>query len=144
MHTIVDQEIINTLKKHSAYVTQNRIAVLKIFLQNHISISVSRIRKLSTVELDRISIYRTLQFFLKKGLIRMVPNSRGNPHYILTDLLQPSSLSSAKDHIVYFICTSCGHTELIEQRSAPVFNKPGNHKVSNCYVVMEGLCSKCK
>lgn len=144
MQSMDDQDIIITLKKHSAYVTQNRIAVLKVFLQSRTSISVSRVRKLAPVALDRISVYRTLQFFLRKGLIQTVPNSRGNPQYILSDFLKPSSLNLTSDQLVYFICNNCGHTELIAQSDPPVFRKPGNHQVNNCYIVLEGLCSKCK
>lgn len=139
-----DQTIILTLKKHSAYVTQNRIAVLKVLSQSQGSISVSRIRKLSPVALDRISVYRTLQFFLKKGLVLIVPNSKGNPHYVLTDFLKIPTGYLPEHQLVYFICNKCGYTERIEQCAEIAFNKPDNHQVANCYIVLEGNCNKCK
>ena len=143
MHLPDDQAIIITLKKHRAYVTQTRIAVLRVLSQTRGSISVSRIRKLSPVALDRVSIYRTLQLFLEKGLILIVPNSRGNPHYILTDFLKMTSANSLENQLVYFICKTCGHTELIEQGDSLIVKRPANHQVNNCYIVLEGICNRC-
>lgn len=137
-----DQVIITTLRKHSAYVTQTRISVLKVLSQSRSSISLSHIRKLSPVALDRVSVYRTLQLFLKKGLIQTVPNSKGNCRYILKEFLNRSSSPSAS-HFVHFICNNCGYTELIEQAVPLVFDKPGNHQVNNCYILLEGICSEC-
>lgn len=143
MHLADEQDIITALKNHNAYVTQTRIAVLKVLSKSQTSISVSRIRKLSPVALDRVSVYRALQLFLRKGLIRTIPNSKGNPQYILSNFLKPPTLTSASDQLVYFVCNHCGYTELIQQNAALKFTKPDKYQVKNWFIVLEGVCTKC-
>lgn len=136
--------IIATLKRHKAYVTQNRIAVLKVLYESRGSISVTRIRKLAPVGLDRVSVYRTVQFLLEKGLVLTVPNSKGNPHYILKEFLKSGPVNATGDHKVFFICNACGYTEMVEQAGPLVFKTPDDHQVKNAYLVLEGSCSKCR
>lgn len=143
MQSIDDNTIIATLRRHGAYVTQTRIAVFKVFLQSQAGITVSRIRQLSSVALDRISAYRTVRFFLNKGLIRAVPHAYGNSHYILTEFIRTSSDGLPADQLVYFICRKCGYTELIEQQVPVVFTRPAMHQVKSCSIILEGECDKC-
>lgn len=143
MHFPNDQAIVNTLRKHSASVTQNRITVLKLLSQSRTGLSMSGILKLSTDVLDRVSVYRAIQLFLKKGLVRIIPVSQGNPRYILSDFLKISSSDSGNQQPVYFICNDCGHTELVEQPSVISIKKTGNHHVKSCYIILEGLCNNC-
>lgn len=144
MNPVTDQTIIAILKEHSAYVTPTRIAVMKVLAENKGGISVSRIRKLSVIGLDRSSVHRTLQFLLKKGLILTVPNSKGNMRYIVKNFVAPKRVLPGKDPLVYFVCSKCGATELIEQATALSIKVPDNYQVNKSNVVLEGLCDKCK
>lgn len=139
-----DQMIISTLRKHKAYVTRNRIAVLKVLYESEGSISVSRIRKSAAVGLDRVSVYRTLQFLLEKGLVLAIPSSKGNPHYMLTETVKHASTDLCKDPLVYFSCTKCGFTEPVEQMENFHFPQLQKHKINNCYIVFQGICNNCK
>lgn len=144
MHLPEHHHIIEILRKHNSYVTQPRIAVLKVISQTKGSLSLSGIIKLSPVELERTTVYRTLQYFLAKGIIVNIPNPRGNPRYIFADLLRLTSDGPVKDRLVYFLCEKCGYTEMIEQNTTTDFAIPGRFEITRSYIVFEGRCHHCK
>lgn len=143
MNTVNDQTIITTLREHNAYVTQNRIAVLKVLSEAKGSVSVARIRKLSLSRLDRVSIYRTLNFLIQKGLILSMPGPKGNLHYVLKDNIT-RHLSTGRSQIIHFTCSKCGCTEITE--SSIPFNTglPDQYVISKSHIILEGVCSKCR
>jgi Fur family ferric uptake transcriptional regulator len=141
MHPLNDHTIMHMLKELGVYVTQNRVAVLKIFLQCPGAISVSRICKLSAIKLDRVSVYRTLQAFVDKNLILLVPNAQGKPHYIL----KANPGLAHQNGAAFFICASCGDSELLSDTVEINHNHlPGHHIVKTQYLVLEGFCQKCQ
>jgi|GEM_PF-966383 len=141
MHPLNDHTIIHMLKELGVYVTQNRVAVLKVFLQCSGAISVSRIRKLAAIKLDRVSVYRTLQAFVDKKLILIVPNAQGKPHYIL----KANPGLAHQNGAAFFICTGCGDSELLPDTVEINHDHlSGYHIVKSQYLVLEGFCQKCQ
>jgi Fur family ferric uptake transcriptional regulator len=143
MHLLNDHTIIAALKDLGVNITQNRIAVLKVLMQCTGAVSVANIRKLAHIKLDRVSVYRTLQEFLNKGFLQVVPSASGIPHYTITAAPQRSN----RNGTAFFICTGCGISELlndkVEVRHKPSINKQVS-RIKRRYVVFEGLCNKCQ
>lgn len=139
-----DYEIIRLLKRYTAYVTQSRIAILKVLAQSSMGVTVAHIIKHSSEPLDRITVYRSLKMLLKKGLIVVVPNSSGHLHYIISDYLGPRAEISKEIHLTYFICKKCRLTDLLDaEQPVPIVHK-ANYQINNSYTVFEGLCQLCK
>lgn len=138
------EPVVSLLKKYSASITKNRIIILSIFFQYPAGIGVSQLRAVSPVHLDRISVYRTIRFFLRKQIIAVIPAATARPLYILSKYL-PRQVDNAKaDQFIYFICHCCGQTE-IKKLIAPVaYRCPPHYQVTHTYVVMEGVCGPCK
>lgn len=143
MHLLNDHTIISFLKELGVYVTQNRIVVLKVLMQCPGAVSVATIRKLAEVKLDRVSVYRTLQSFLDKGLLLVIPNVSGIPHYTLIG----QTNFEKRDGSAFFICTRCGTAALlpgkIKVKHPPSFDQRAN-TIRSRYIVLEGLCNKCQ
>lgn len=143
MYDCNDETLITKLREYHVRLTQNRITVFKLITESKTALSVSVIMKQSEILLDRISVYRTLKYFLQKGIVEVVPNNKGNARYILASA-NKKTVKNSFSKCAYFICSSCQHTELI---LAPVNIKLAlltKHQVSKYSLIIEGLCSSCK
>lgn len=138
-----DQAISNLLKKIGIYVTSTRLAVFKIMFEHKGAINASQIQKLSSDKLDRISVYRALQAFLKKKLIIMIPGEKGWPKYLLRDWKESSDLFKPERMMVYFLCKKCGKVETIKTFRQLSELTPENHQVDTSQLILEGKCSDC-
>lgn len=141
MTVLNDHTIAATLKELGVYVTQNRIIILKVLMQCSGAVSVANIRRLANTRLDRVSVYRTLQAFLDKGVLFVVPNTSGVPHYAVNGAIRQSD----KQGSAFFICTKCGASELLKDQ-VEVKHHSGAGQLVNIksrYVVFEGFCEKC-
>jgi Fur family transcriptional regulator, ferric uptake regulator len=141
MHQYYEQDIIETLKKSSVHITQNRVAVLKLLKESNNAQSVSGLVKLSTTPLDRISVYRTLQYFLKKRMVLLVPNNDRDAKYILAEDDLSKKLDDKQS---FFVCTCCKLTEIIMLPFTLPNYEATKYEVSKFSLILEGLCANCK
>ncbi len=141
MNHIYEQEVVELLKNNSIPITQNRVEVFKMLKANKRAQSVSSIIKQSTMLLDRISVYRTLQCYLKKGIVLIVPNNDRDAKYILVEAKVEGKLDGKHS---YFVCTCCKLTEIIMMPFDLVHNNLAQYQVNKYSLIVEGLCMNCK
>ena len=60
--------IIDTLKRSQLSVTDSRKKILELFLERKAALAHADIEQHSGDEFDRVTIYRTLQTFVEKGI----------------------------------------------------------------------------
>lgn len=140
---MTDTAIINILKQKGIYVTNTRVIVFKIMYEYKGMINASQIHKLAMYKLDRVSVYRTLQAFLKKDLVHIIPNSKGWPKYLIKNFDENKDTIRPNQIQIYFICNNCGLV-----KSHKVYKHipeiiPANHQVNACQIILEGKCSAC-
>jgi len=140
---MTDTAIANILKARGIYITPTRIIVFKIILEHKGTINAAQIHKLASFRLDRVSVYRALQAFLKKGLILTVPNSRGWPKYLIKNLAENKYHTKPDKTTIYFICTNCGAVKTTKTLKPIAQLLPGNHQIETCQLIVEGRCSDC-
>ncbi len=138
-----EQVIRKKLQKYRVQLTQNRIAVFKLLTESKTAMSVSQIMKQPGLSLDRISVYRALQCFFKKGIVEIVPNSKGNAKYILA-ASGKDDFKSRDTACAYFVCSGCQRTEQVLVPVNIPFNSLAEYQINKYCLVAEGLCSKCK
>ena len=140
---MTESAIINLLKKRGIYVTNTRIVVFNIMVEHKGPINASQIQKLSSSKLDRISVYRALQIFLKKKLIITIPGEKGWPKYMVRNFRENEDLTKPERLIVYFICKRCGKVETVKTFRHLAELTPENHLVDTSQLFLEGKCSDC-
>jgi Fur family ferric uptake transcriptional regulator len=143
MYGLIEQKLILKLKKHKVHLTKNRIAVYKFLIESKSALSVSLITKNSEKLLDRISVHRALRYFVKKGLVEIVPNTKGNAKYILAASNNNLAIDRTNKS-AYFVCSTCQKTELVLE---PVYITIGTEiekKINKYSLIIEGICSKCQ
>ncbi|MBS1601244.1 MAG: transcriptional repressor, partial [Bacteroidetes bacterium] len=104
----MEKKIDEILKKNHLSITGGRRRILELFLQQEGALSHSDIEKKAGEKFDRVTVYRTLQVFLEKGLIHSIPTADNSIRYALCK--DDCSGGQHRDDHVHFICNTCGNT----------------------------------
>ena len=134
--------IIDILKNNQLSVTDNRLKILELFQQNTKALSHGDIEKLSGKHFDRVTIYRTLQTFVDKGIIHTIPTADNSIMYALCK--ETCSEGHHHDDHVHFLCEACGTTYCLDNVIIPDVNIPKGFSIHQTNVLVNGICRNCK
>ena len=127
------------LKKHSLRITDCRLDVLNFFSSHQHALS-SRDLESELSAYDRVTLFRTLNSFVEKGLLHRIPAESGAANYALCqDHCHPGE--HHHDH-VHFTCDTCGQVECIEEAKVPVIELPG-YQIRESNYLVSGTCKNC-
>ncbi len=121
--------------------TEVRILLLDFLIKNKNPISASEIfLKLKKHKLDQVTIYRTLESFLEKGMIKKVDTGSREAQYEIIDE------KNDHHHMICIKCntiedfTGCDSENLIKNalKKSKKFNKINHHSFD-----LFGICMKC-
>ncbi len=129
-----------TLKNHDLRITDCRIDVLEYFFKTSYALSFRDLED-GLAEYDRVTLYRTLNSFLEKGLLHKIPSDSGFANYALC----PDECSNHNHHHdhVHFKCNICGHIECLTSLSIPKVEIP-EYEINEQSLVLNGICKICK
>jgi len=112
-----------------------------LFLQQDGALSHSDIETKADGKFDRVTVYRTLQAFLEKGLIHSIPTSDNSIRYALCK--DNCSGGHHRDDHVHFICNTCGNTVCLEDVVVPAIRLPRGYVVQQVAMLVSGVCKSC-
>ena len=130
------------LKKNSLSVTGSREKILSLFLNQEGALAHGDIEKKAGEKFDRVTVYRTLQTFVEKGIIHAIPTADNSIRYALCK--DDCSEGHHHDQHVHFVCTSCHNTYCLDDVVTPAVKLPKGYVSSQIEVVVEGICKNCK
>ena len=137
----MEQQIIEVLKKSQLSVTDSRRKILELFFQHENALAHHDIETSAQDKFDRVTVYRTLQTFLEKGIIHTIPTP---DNAITYDLCKDNCvLGHHHDDHVHFICTSCGVTTCLDEVHVPEIKMPRGYKTRQTEVIVSGTCKEC-
>jgi Fur family transcriptional regulator, ferric uptake regulator len=134
--------ITDILKKNHLSVTDSRRAILKLFYQTTAGALRHCDIERNLTDVDRVTIYRTLQAFSDKGIIHTIPGSDGAVRYALCR--NGCEEGHHHDDHVHFVCSVCGTTLCLEQVHVPAVKLPEGFEPHQVEMVVSGICSKCR
>jgi Fur family ferric uptake transcriptional regulator len=137
----MDNKIDHLLKKNQLSITGGRRKILELFLQQDGALSHSDIEKKAGEKFDRVTVYRTLQAFLEKGLIHSIPTPDNSIRYALCK--DDCSGGQHHDDHVHFICNTCGNTVCLEDVTVPAIKLPRGYIPQQTEVLVSGVCKSC-
>jgi Fur family transcriptional regulator, ferric uptake regulator len=137
----MESKIDDLLKKSNLSVTGGRRKILELFLQHDGALSHSDIEKKAGEKFDRVTVYRTLQAFLEKGLIHSIPTSDNSIRYALCK--DDCSGGQHRDDHVHFICNNCGNAVCLEEVVVPAIKLPRGYTVQQVEMLVSGVCKSC-
>lgn len=129
------------LKTNQLSITDSRKKILGLFLNSDGALAHADIEKNAGEKFDRVTIYRTLQVFVDKGIIHTIPTPDNSIKYALCkdDCVE----GHHHDHHVHFQCKQCGVTYCLDDVTTPEVKLPKGYSAEQIEVVINGVCKNC-
>ncbi len=136
----MDDRAVIILKKYNLKLTAGRVALLKVMIESERPISHKEIcSRLENLNYDQVSIYRSLDSFIKAGFVHKVEDEKGTWLYALC-----TCDNRAHCH-PHFFCSNCGKCECLDDYKIPdLANLTNDYVIEEQRYYLKGICSKCK
>jgi Fur family ferric uptake transcriptional regulator len=138
---IMARDTKDILKKNRLSVTASREKILNLFLDQSGALAHGDIEKRAGEKFDRVTIYRTLQAFVEKGIIHTIPTADNSILYALCK--DDCEEGHHHDHHVHFVCKQCHNTYCLDNVVTPDIKLPTGYSAKQIEVVVEGICKQC-
>ena len=130
------------LKKNHLSVTGSRQKIMQLFLNSNGALAHADIEKKTGENFDRVTVYRTLQSFVEKGIIHLIPTKDNSIKYALCK--DDCEAGHHHDNHVHFICDECSKTICLDDVTVPQVKLPKGFTPQHAEMVVNGVCGECK
>jgi Fur family ferric uptake transcriptional regulator len=137
----MDQKL-DILKKSGLSITEGRKKILDLFLDTEGALAHADIEKQTEAAFDRVTVYRTLQTFVEKGIIHQIPTTDNSILYALCR--HNCEQGHHFDNHVHFICDKCDKTICLDDVTVPEVKLPKGFRPLQAAMVVKGICNECK
>jgi Fur family ferric uptake transcriptional regulator len=135
-------QLLKIFKKNKLSVTDSRKKILELFLKSPEALTHADIEKKTGENFDRVTVYRTLQVFVEKGIIHHIPTTDNSVLYALCK--DDCEEGHHHDNHVHFICEECDKTICLDDVTVPEVKLPKGFKPRHAEMVVNGICDDCK
>ncbi len=126
------------LKRNNLSVTDSRQKIMSLFLASTGALAHADIEKRTGESFDRVTIYRTLQSFVEKGIIHLIPTKDNSIKYALCK--DDCEAGHHHDNHVHFICDECSKTICLDDVTVPQVKLPKGFTPQHAEMVVNGVC----
>jgi Fur family ferric uptake transcriptional regulator len=130
------------LKRNQLSITGSRQTILELFLSSNGALAHADIEKNTGERFDRVTVYRTLQSFMEKGIIHTIPSADNSIRYALCK--DECSQGHHHDNHVHFICNECSRTTCLESVTVPEVKLPDGFRPVQSQMIVSGVCGECQ
>ena len=138
----IDNRVDAMLQGNGLSVTESRKKILHLFLEQTGALAHGDIEKKAGEKFDRVTVYRTLQTFVDKGIIHSIPTADNSIRYALCK--DECKEGSHQDHHIHFVCNICNNTYCLDDVVTPDIKLPKGYSAGHVEVVVDGICKNCK
>lgn len=135
-------DIESILKKNGLSVTGGRKKILNLFINNNGALAHADIEKNTGAAFDRVTVYRTLQTFVDKGIVHHIPTTDNSILYALCK--DNCEEGHHHDNHVHFICEKCNNTICLDEVTVPNVKLPKGFMPKRAEMIVHGICGDCK
>lgn len=135
-------EVLNILKKNHLSVTESRKKILALFLSKNGALAHADIEKSTDANFDRVTVYRTLQTFVDKGIVHHIPTTDNSILYALCK--DKCEAGHHHDNHVHFICLECNKTICLDEVTVPQVKLPKGFNPKHAEMIVKGICEECQ
>src|SRR3954470_20927017 len=132
----INNRIQEILRRKGLSVTDSRKKILTLFLTSHDALAHGDIEKKAGEKFDRVTVYRTLQTFVEKGIVHTIPTA---DNAILYALCKDCDEEHHHDDHVHFVCRNCNTTICLDDIVSPEINLPQGYLAQDVQVVINGI-----
>ena len=126
----------NGLRKTSA-----RLFVLESLSNSDFALSHKDLEEYSPKDLDRVTLYRTLNSFEEKGLVHKVLDEEGTSHFAMCS--HKCDHHDHNDNHIHFHCQSCKKIYCLDDFDVKGIEIPTGFNIINTDLKIDGLCKSC-
>ncbi|MFM2358782.1 MAG: hypothetical protein RLY16_775 [Bacteroidota bacterium] len=130
------------LKRNQLSITDGRKKILELFLNANGALAHADIEKNTGEAFDRVTVYRTLQTFVDKGIIHLIPTTDNSILYALCK--DNCEAGHHHDNHVHFICDQCAKTICLDGVLVPQVQLPEHFEPRQSEMVVKGICGDCR
>lgn len=138
---IMKNEISEILKRNQLSITESRRKILGLFQHSNNALAHADIEAQTGEQFDRVTIYRTLQTFVEKGIVHTIPTSDNSVLYALCK--SDCTEGHHHDNHVHFICDKCDSTFCLDNVTVPSIELPAGFRATQTDLVVSGICKTC-
>ncbi len=135
------EKIHELLEKHRLKKTGPRISVLSVLNSRDVATSQPDLEQMLGKEVDRVTLYRTLNTFEKSGIIHKILDMNGTSNYALCSPLCNSEKHT--DEHVHFNCTNCLNIYCMDDIQIPKVSVPKGFNATSRNLIIYGTCDQC-
>ena len=143
------EKVTTILKNNNLRITPAREQVLEFLMNKEHTVNSLTIER-QFPDIDRVTIYRTLQTFLECKIIHKIIDEGSTPGFAVDlSLLREKKMNSQEaqtlnnaEHI-HFKCNNCGNTYCIDEHFFPPIKLPEGFKVESTVLIVRGHCKNC-
>ena len=129
------------LKTSGLSVTSSRTKILALFESSNGALAHADIEKKTEAIFNRVTVYRTLQTFVEKGIIHSIPTTDNSIMYALCK--HNCNADHHHDNHVHFICNKCSKTICLDDVTVPEVKLPSKFTKLQSAMVVTGVCGEC-
>jgi len=138
----IENKIAGLLKRNNLSITDSRKKILHLFLEQTGALAHGDIEKRAGEKFDRVTVYRTLQTFVDKGIIHTIPTADNSIRYALCK--DECAGGHHHDHHIHFVCHKCNNTYCLDDVVTPKIKLPKGYSAEHVEVVVDGICKNCR
>jgi Fur family transcriptional regulator, ferric uptake regulator len=120
--------------------TQVRKEVLEVFLKHNYALSHADIEEILS-EVDKVTLYRTLNIFEENGIIHVAQTNTDAKQYAICK--ENCSTDQHEHNHIHFFCKKCEKTFCIPEELEHHNKLPKGYKAEEMIVLVKGLCDAC-
>ena len=135
----INSRLNEILRRKHLSATDSRRKILSLFLSGNDALAHGDIEKKAGEKFDRVTVYRTLQAFVEKGILHTIPTPDNSIRYALC---KDCTEGHHHDDHIHFLCDDCGTTYCLDT-NVPSVQLPQGFVVKRTDVVVSGRCGKC-
>ena len=129
------------LKKHALRNTKVRVGVLECFEKSDVALSHADLEN-QLVDTDRVTLYRTLNSFLEKGLLHKIPDDTGVAKFAMCH--ENCNEHKHYDNHVHFKCEQCHKVQCFHEISIPEIKELQGYQIYSTDLLVQGMCKDCQ
>lgn len=133
--TVSQERARERIQRAGGKVTQPRLVVFVALLDSRQALNHGDVRELLP-DLDRVSLYRTLDWLLQHELVYRMTGEDGQQRY-------GASIQVEQHHHPHFSCVDCGATSCLPAVAGLPIQLPPGYRLQQVDIVVKGQCQEC-
>jgi Fur family transcriptional regulator, ferric uptake regulator len=129
------------LKKHKLRQTEIRINVINHLLEKGNAISQPELERIFSNQVDRVTLYRTLNSLEEKGVVHKIIDRDGLSRFALC--AENCNEHRHNDEHLHFQCNQCSRLFCLSFPTSPKFELPKGFTIDRLRILADGVCREC-